>query len=615
MKGEIKSSTTIPKDREELDERIGVLTVLIEDGGAKGLEYHLACCLQARGEQGDIQQAAIHAARAVGPEAPVAAWHLLATLKRQTEGSQAAAEVIRRGLRVLSERSLAAPLYQLGAEILARGNQADKAVALLKEGIKVVPPNKSLSSLYQALGEALCRAGKPGEAIALLREGLRRIPEQFGRAKLAESALLLCVAMNDRNQLAKMIAMSGSASLSRHQIVFGKVLQHQVSGQWAVAAEFAKASRNEFAWDMALAGQEALSRLATGDPDGALNALFSYPNFSFENGGPVAWLVAFIHLRRGDLDHADKALTAYLGRQVDWLRELNEWYLLQLWDEQEDGPENNYRLCFHLPLMPSSLTGLARAAHRTSFAMPVLPQITPKALDSTYQALSTLSATPEIYVSYAWGEDSTEEGRKREEVVDRLCEAVRASKREIGRDKERLRRGDSIERFAQEIAKAKCIIAVISEKSLHSVFCMVHELFRAYRRCEYQRQEFQEKIIALIMDDAKPYLRNEHSFVALAGYWKDELDKLRNGLESIDPDRLDHDLWIFVKLMEEMVPRLPGMLRALVDTVTSRGFDDIVKYGLPDLIRRLPPLGGSERGSKGLFKGTAEGSIGRRDQV
>ncbi|HEV2851352.1 MAG TPA: TIR domain-containing protein [Thermoanaerobaculia bacterium] len=590
IKREIKATAHIPKDREELEERIGVLTVLIADGGAKGLEYHLARCLQARGGPGDIQQAALHADRALGPEAPVAAWHMLADLKRQAEGAHAAVEVIRRGLRALSEPGLAAPLYLLGGEILAGAGKVDKAVALLKDGIKVIPPRKSLSSLYQALGEALCRAGKPGEAIAVLREGLRRVPEHFGRAKLAEGVLLLCVGAGDSIQLAKIIAASDrKAPLSQHQIAFGKVLQFQVSGQWAAAAELARTSRREFPWDMALAGQEAFSLLAIGNADGALGALTSYPNFSFERGGPVAWLTAFIHLRRGAPDQAEKALAAFLGRSVDRSQELNERFLLRLWDEQEASPES-HRLCFHLPLMPASLTGLTRTVHRISFAPPVLPvHITPKEAGNTVPVPCVQAVTPEIYVSYAWGEDSTEAGLKREEVVNRLCEAVRLSKREIGRDKERMRRGDSIERFAQEISKAKRIIAVISEKSLHSDFCMAHELFRAYRRCDYQRGEFQEKVIALVMDDAKPLLKDELALVDLAEHWKNKYQTLYKKLESIDPQRRNHDTWVFVDLMEEMVPRLPGMLRALTDTLMARGFEDIVRDGFQELIHRLPP--------------------------
>jgi len=151
LKQEIKSVSPVPTDREELDERIGVLTALLGSAGAKGLEYHLARCLQSRGKPDDIQQAVIHAERALGPVGPEAAWYLLASVKRQAEGPDAAVEVIRRGVRMLTNPDLAAPLYQLGAEILAGASKTDEAVALLKDGIKVIPPDKNLFSLYQML--------------------------------------------------------------------------------------------------------------------------------------------------------------------------------------------------------------------------------------------------------------------------------------------------------------------------------------------------------------------------------------------------------------------------------------------------------------------------------
>lgn len=590
MKREIKSTSNVPKDREDLDERIGVLTVLIADGGAKGLEYHLACCLQERGESGDLHQAALHASRALGPGAPVAVWRMLADLKRQTEGDDVAGEVIRRGLRSLSDLSSAAPLYQLGAEIFAKGGKIEKAVALLKEGIKVIPPRKNLFAIYQALSEYLCRDGKPREAVAFLREGMRKVPEVFGRIKLSDGALLLCVGVGDSLQLAKIIEDSDLAEpLSRRQITFGRILQLQVSGRWAAAADLAKNARREFPWDMALAGQESFSLLAMGNAESALNALTSFPNFSSERSGPSAWLAALIHLRRDAFHQAERALVAYLGRPVSRLEELNERFLLRLWDEQEKGPEN-HRLCFHLPLMPVSVTGLTRSVHRTSFAPSVLPaDFMPKEIGSIAPA-TLQSKAPEIYVSYAWGEDSTEEGLKREEVVNRLCEAVRRSEREIGRDKDRMRRGDSIERFAKEMSRAKNIVAVLSEKSLHSDFCMVHELFRAYRRCDYQRIEFQEKVIALVMDDAKPFLKDEEALLDLAVYWQNKCAKISESLKSIDPQHRNHDTWIFVNLMGEMVQHLPGMLGALTDTLMARGFEDIVRDDFQELIQRLSPV-------------------------
>lgn len=196
---------------------------------------------------------------------------------------------------------------------------------------------------------------------------------------------------------------------------------------------------------------------------------------------------------------------------------------------------------------------------------------------------------PEVYVSYAWGEDDTEAGRQREEIVDRLCDVVKASGRAIGRDKERLSAGDSIERFAQEISQAPRIVAVISEKSLHSQFCMAHELFRAYRRCDFQRAEFQKKVIALVMDDAKALLKDELALIRLAASWKDRLDELRVKLRSVDPHQRSVDVWNFIGLLDEMCPRLPDMLAALKDIVMKRGFDEIVADEFQEVLKLLPP--------------------------
>ena len=137
--------------------------------------------------------------------------------------------------------------------------------------------------------------------------------------------------------------------------------------------------------------------------------------------------------------------------------------------------------------------------------------------------------------------------------MDHLCEALRVSGREIGRDKERMSAGDSIERFAQEISKAQRVIAVISEKFLHSDYCMVYELFQTYRRCGFVREEFQAKVIALVMDDAKPILNNNLALTSLAKEWKDKYEDQRQHLEDVDPDRFSTSSWAFLNLIKDNV--------------------------------------------------------------
>jgi tetratricopeptide (TPR) repeat protein len=666
LKREISSISPIPTDGEELDERVGVLTVLLGKAGAKGLEYHLARCLQSRGKPTDLKLAALHAARATGVGAPAASWYLRAELENQAEGLDAAMRTIyeaihkvspddsisslfqlgaellalanrgdeavallkegikvippdkslvslypigadllakagktdeavallKEGIKVIPPDKSLVSLYQIGADLLAKAGKTDEAMALLKEGIKVIPPDKNLFSLYQMLGEFHCRAGHVDEAIAAQREGFQRISSQFNGYKLVEGALYLCAASDAAQTLAEILSDTGASAIDPQPAALGAVLQCQMRGDWKAAADAASTSRQQFPRHFGLASLEAFSRLAAGDADAAWKALTSFQDLIFGVGEPHGWLTVLIHLRRGGRLEASAALATYLGRPVDESRELKESFLLRLWDQQEIAPESS-RLCFYFPIMPASLTGLGHSVRRVPFGKPVLPTQTASRTAAHIPAPPATVAEPEIYVSYAWGEDSSETGLRREEIVDRLCETVKRSGRVIGRDKERMRGGDSIERFAHEISKAKRIVAVISEKSLNSEFCMAHELFRAFRRCDYQRAEFQEKVIAVVMDDAKPLLKDNLALVELAKAWQNRMEKLRAELQSVDPTRKSPALWLFVDIMEDMCPRLPDMLGALKDIVMKRGFEEITKDGFQEVIARLPLTAGT----------------------
>jgi len=520
---------------------------------------------------------------------PLSLYHLCGEILGNAGKPEEAVTLLKEGIKVIPPEKSLYSLYCLCGEILGNAGKPEEAVTLLKEGIKVILPDQNLFSLYQMLSQAFCRAAKHSDAIAAQQEGLGRIPEQFGRYKLVEGVIYLFAGRGDSAALSKFLSGKTGGAVGRQQVALGNVLLREIQGDWEGAADAAGIARREFPNYFALACAEAFSCLGAGNPGAAWEALGSFPNLVSDRGKSGTWLAAFIHLRRGARADASAALAHYLARPVNENRELNESFLLRLWDGQEVVPEGHW-LCFHFPIMPASLTGLNQDVRRLTFAEPVLPvHFTPHAGVRRPQSVSaSLARAPEVFVSYAWGEDSTLEGRQREEIVDLLCEAVRASGREVGRDKERLRGGDSIERFAQEISKAKRIIAVISAKSLHSSFCMAHELFRAYRRCDYQRAEFQEKVIALVMDDAKPFLKDDFAWISLAKHWNAKLEQLRHELQVIDPNRKSHGQWIFADLMGEMVPRLPDMLAALADIVMKRGFGEIVAAGFQEVIRRLP---------------------------
>jgi internalin A len=118
-------------------------------------------------------------------------------------------------------------------------------------------------------------------------------------------------------------------------------------------------------------------------------------------------------------------------------------------------------------------------------------------VQTTAQFGPTPRPQPAWYVSYAWG-DTTPEGRKREEVVNFLCEEARKVGKPIHRDKDEVGFGESIEKFMTQLAGGDRVFIVLSDKYLKSTFCM-SELLAAWRKSE---------------SDPDVFLRNAHLFAA-----------------------------------------------------------------------------------------------------
>jgi tetratricopeptide (TPR) repeat protein len=496
-----------------------------------------------------------------------------------------AVSLLREGIKVPGITSLFS-LYQISADLLAKVGKTDEAVALLKEGIKVIPPDLGLSALFERMSGVLCRAGHISDAIAAQREGMKLVPAARGGYRLAEAALLLAVGSNDTTQFREATAELTATRAMKPQEFLSEVLAHEGAGDWSQALQSAAKARVQVPSYFALGLHESLCHLAQGDSEGALLSLPVFPSEGVKQGQTRWWLAAFIHLRRAARPEASAALAAYLGRAADESRELNEAFLLRAWDQQEVASEDG-RLCFHFPIMPASLTGLSQPVRRVPFGKPVLPVQAAGAPVGVVAVLPVAhSDEPEVYVSYAWGDDKMPEGIAREEVVNQMCDAVGRTGRVVGRDKTVMKPGDSIDAFADKIAKAPRIVAVISAKSLHSKFCMVDEIYSAYQRCGFRRDEFRLKVIALVMDDAKPLI---HEDIALVKHWKAVHEKERTELLDVDAERKELERWAKVHKLGEMCERLLGMLDAIKDTIMPRGYENIVAGNFQEVIGRLPP--------------------------
>ena len=197
---------------------------------------------------------------------------------------------------------------------------------------------------------------------------------------------------------------------------------------------------------------------------------------------------------------------------------------------------------------------------------------------------------PLVYVSYAWRNPTSADQAFEQstnivdpdQIVDKLCIALEQEDQIIvGRDKQLVKAGDSI---ADSIARSSLIVAVISKKYLRSEWCMKDELLQAFRRRNFDHREFCEDVLALVLDDALADLEDQ---ISLIDGWSRRLESRRRLLEKADPQRKHSPhQWLDVMQLEELLPRLPDLLRMLSMCAMPGGAKAIREDGLHQ-IRKL----------------------------
>ncbi|MEH2260863.1 leucine-rich repeat domain-containing protein [Nostoc sp.] len=142
--------------------------------------------------------------------------------------------------------------------------------------------------------------------------------------------------------------------------------------------------------------------------------------------------------------------------------------------------------------------------------------------DQEENSIVTRPSTPEfekeIFISYAWGEES-------EQFVNQLDETFQAKGIKIIRDKRDLGYKGLIKAFMKRIGRGKCAIAVISDKYLKSSNCMF-ELVQIAKN-----GEFYDRIFPIVLADAqiyKPVARLKY-----IKHWEDEIKELDEEMKKV----------------------------------------------------------------------------------
>ncbi|MFG6095908.1 TIR domain-containing protein [Leptothoe sp. ISB3NOV94-8A] len=124
----------------------------------------------------------------------------------------------------------------------------------------------------------------------------------------------------------------------------------------------------------------------------------------------------------------------------------------------------------------------------------------------------------QIYISYAWKDNKTEQGRQREALVDRICAVLLARRYNLIRDRNHLTLGQSIEKFMREIGRGNYVILVISDKYLRSEYCMFEALEIM------KRKDDQQRVFPVVLSDANIYSREGQ--VDYIQHWQTKKEQL-----------------------------------------------------------------------------------------
>ena len=118
----------------------------------------------------------------------------------------------------------------------------------------------------------------------------------------------------------------------------------------------------------------------------------------------------------------------------------------------------------------------------------------------------------QVYLSYAWGEDETDIGRRREAAARRSIERLTQAGYDVTYDKKDMKPGDLISDFIRRIGTAKRVVSIISKKYVESPYC-VKELYCIFLHSLRDKRLFLGRIHPLILQDA-----NVSDFSALKQY-------------------------------------------------------------------------------------------------
>ncbi|MFD1627260.1 COR domain-containing protein [Azospirillum griseum] len=185
---------------------------------------------------------------------------------------------------------------------------------------------------------------------------------------------------------------------------------------------------------------------------------------------------------------------------------------------------------------------------------------------------------PEWYVSYAWGDDS-EDGKAREAIVDRLCDAAAERGRVIVRDKNELSLGDNLIRFMERIGQGDRVFVILSNKYLASPNCMF-ELTELWRTSKQDPALFRSRVRICALPKTEIWTDDHRNH--WIDHWEEQENKLFERIQKSKIAAMADANHRNLKLFHRFSTQVADILSNLTDHIQPRTFEELEQYGLDD---------------------------------
>jgi internalin A len=171
----------------------------------------------------------------------------------------------------------------------------------------------------------------------------------------------------------------------------------------------------------------------------------------------------------------------------------------------------------------------------------------------------------EVFISYAWGDD-TPEGKIRTEAVEGLQSALEEGGFDTIRDRDQMRTGERISAFIRRLTRADLVVAVISNKYLRSPYCM-YEIYKLWQKHQGDADGLVEHLIPIVLPEVR--IGNFRERAPYLKYWADEAKSLEALIR--DPDLSpSRESWEEIRLIREFAHHVDGILVFIQDVLMPR---------------------------------------------